>query len=628
MRAILPRLRGLPHFDIARARWSAVLIWCGLVAAAGAPAWAQARTGRIVFVLDQESARFAPLVAAAEKEIRGFFRPGAIDFAPVLTGDGTAASVATLLAQAYRDPSVSVVVTLGAVGLPSAGPRGAAAEPAIAASVIDAPGSSPAAERRQRRPQPHLRGSVVSGGEHHRGLPPADPVPEAGDRAGPGPARRDPSARAPAPPRWCARRERGRDRARRGRRRCDPRRAAGRHRRGLPHSAARDVGGRERAPHRRAHARRLPTLSYLADPDIRLGALASYEPPENWRRRARRVAVDLQRIIAGEDAGTLPVRLVSAPRLTLNLATARADRLLSRLEPPHRCRAGRRGLGRSGRYAGAGARRCAAPREANLDLAAADLEVASGRQDVRLARSNLLPQVESQIGETFTRERNGRGEPGPAAGAPARRRPHALGSALLASRPGPATARSGVFSASREAERDQLRLDVVLDAATAYLDVLRARTLGGRAAVQPVPHPLQSRGGPAPRKRRQREPGRHLSLAGRGGQRAARPDRGRGAGPGGIARAQAHPESPAGPAARPTAGCAGEPALLAQDSTRARVVRRSGAVCRADGVPGGRGVPALARAGRGPRRPSRRSAGSAPRPAGPSGCPPSISRAG
>ena len=30
---------------------------------------------------------------------------------------------------------------------------------------------------------------------------------------------------------------------------------------------------------------------------------------------------------------------------------------------------------------------------------------------------------------------------------------------------------------AREAERDQVRLDVVLDAATAYLDVLRARTL-------------------------------------------------------------------------------------------------------------------------------------------------------
>ena len=71
------------------------------------------------------------------------------------------------------------------------------------------------------------------------------------------------------------------------------------------------------------NARRLPTLSYTADPDVRLGALASYEPSENWQRRARRVAVNLQRILAGDDAGTLPVRLVSAPRLTLNLATAR-----------------------------------------------------------------------------------------------------------------------------------------------------------------------------------------------------------------------------------------------------------------------------------------------------------------
>jgi hypothetical protein len=35
------------------------------------------------------------------------------------------------------------------------------------------------------------------------------------------------------------------------------------------------------------NARRLPTLSHLAD-DVPVGALASYEPPEHWLRRARR----------------------------------------------------------------------------------------------------------------------------------------------------------------------------------------------------------------------------------------------------------------------------------------------------------------------------------------------------
>src|SRR5512134_533038 len=42
-------------------------------------------------------------------------------------------------------------------------------------------------------------------------------------------------------------------------------------------------------------ARRLPTLSHMAE-DVPAGALASYEPPEHWLRRARRVAVNLQRI--------------------------------------------------------------------------------------------------------------------------------------------------------------------------------------------------------------------------------------------------------------------------------------------------------------------------------------------
>src|SRR4029453_17025627 len=41
---------------------------------------------------------------------------------------------------------------------------------------------------------------------------------------------------------------------------------------------------------------------------------------------------------------------------------------------------------------------------ANLDLKAANLEVESGAQDVRIARSNLLPTVESRFGGTVTRE--------------------------------------------------------------------------------------------------------------------------------------------------------------------------------------------------------------------------------
>jgi outer membrane protein TolC len=223
------------------------------------------------------------------------------------------------------------------------------------------------------------------------------------------------------------------------------------------------------------NARRLPTLAHTADPDIRLGALASYEPPENWQRRARRVAVDLQRILAGEDAGTLPVQLVSAPRLTLNVATARAigfspgRSLLTDAEL-----AGVDSAGPADTLSLAEAMRSAV--RSNLDLAAANLDVASGSQNVRLARSNLLPRIETQLNETFTREQTAAASLGQQ---PERLLDGAVSLALplYAEDAWAAYGSEQRLQRARESQRDQTRLDVVLTAAEAYLNVLQARTL-------------------------------------------------------------------------------------------------------------------------------------------------------
>jgi len=207
---------------------------------------------------------------------------------------------------------------------------------------------------------------------------------------------------------------------------------------------------------------------------VRAGALASYEPPESWLGRARRIAVDLQRILAGEDAGTLPVRLVSAPRLTLNLATARRIGFspgLSLLTDAELV--GTDSAGPADTLTLAGTMRAAA--ESNLDLAASDLDVVSGAQDVRLARSSLLPQLESEIGGTFTREATATASLG--------RQPQRLldggvtfSVPLYSEQSWAGYASERRLQRGREAERDQLRLDVVLDAADAYLAVLQART--------------------------------------------------------------------------------------------------------------------------------------------------------
>jgi outer membrane protein len=442
------------------------------------PLAAQARPARVAVVLDRDIPRFQPLVTAFQDEVRGFFRPGEITLLPPVAGDGTAAGIAATVNQALQDSSVNIVVTLGSIGSHLLARAGSPPKPAIAAIVIDAtwqdiPERNGASGVRNLAyvDQSYPVGSTLA--DFHRLIPfrklavlldrdQVEAIPQL--EAGAAGLVRAAGAEAVI--------------VRAGGSSQEILEALPKDVDAVYLTPLSDMSDEELA---RLLAglthRRLPTLSYLADPDVRAGALASYEPPENWQRRARRVAVDLQRILAGEDAGTLPVRLVSATRLTLNLATARRIGfspgwgVLTEAELVAVDSAGP-----ADTLVLADAMRGAA--ETNLDLAAARLDAASGRQNVRLARSNLLPQIESQIGETFTRE-------GTAAASLGQQPERQLNGGITFSMPLYADeAWAGYGSEQRlqqgrEALRDQVRLDVVQDAATAYLTVLRARTLSG-----------------------------------------------------------------------------------------------------------------------------------------------------
>ena len=440
------------------------------------PLMAQGRPTRVVFLLDRESSRFQPLIEATQREIREFFRSGEIELLPSRAGDGTMAGVGALLDRTLQDSSVSVVITLGPVGSHLLARAGTPRKPAIAGIIIDASWQGipyhdgvSGVRRLTYVDQSYPVGNTLA--DFHRLIPfkklalvldrdLVHAIPQLRQRAG-----------------ELVKQFAGTDAV------IVP--AADRSDRvlaAIPSDAdavyLTPLPGMDEAEYVRLLSgitrRKLPTLSYIADPDIRLGALASYEPPENWQRRARRMAVDLQRILAGDDAGTLPVQLVSAPRLTLNLATARAIgfspgwSLLTDAEL-----VGADSTGPADTLTLAETMRRA--EAANLDLAAADLEVASGREDVHLARANLLPQVESRLTQTYTRE-------GTAAASLGQQPQRQLDGGLTFSLPLYAeNAWAGYGSQQRlqrgrEADRDRLRLDVVLDAAEAYLTVLRART--------------------------------------------------------------------------------------------------------------------------------------------------------
>jgi outer membrane protein TolC/ABC-type uncharacterized transport system substrate-binding protein len=459
-------------------RRNSILTCSATLACLATPLAGQAREARVAVILDVDSPRFQPLVDAFQTEVGGFFRSGEITLLPPVAGDGTAAGVARVLNQALQDSSISVVVTLGSIGSHLLARSENLPKPAIASSVIDA--SWQAIPQREGASgvrnlayveQSYDVGSTLA--DFHRMIPfkklavllDKDLI-EAIPQLEQGAAGLVRKAGAEAVIVRASNRAEQILQA-------IPAGVDAVYVTPVPSMSDAELTALLAG----LNQRRLPTLSILAEPDVQAGALASYEPPENWQRRARRVAVDLQRILAGEDAGTLPVQLVSAPRLTLNLATARQIgfspgwSILTEAEL-----VGADSAGPPDTLTLSSAMRGAA--ETNLDVAAARLEAAAGRENVRLARSTLLPQVGGQIGETFTRE-------GTAAASLGQQPERLLDGGISLSMPlYSEDAWSGYGSErrlqqAREAQRDQVRLDVVLDAGAAYLAVLQARTLAG-----------------------------------------------------------------------------------------------------------------------------------------------------
>lgn len=220
--------------------------------------------------------------------------------------------------------------------------------------------------------------------------------------------------------------------------------------------------------------KRLPSFSLWGRSEVRKGLLAGLALDRDFTRTARRTALNLHRIVMGEPGSEIPVDFQQSERLTFNVETARAIgvrrswEILTEAELISQPRdTAERVLSLA-----------AVVREAetaNLDLRAADRTVAAGVQLVREARAPLLPQLDVTGRETVIdrdRAESSFGAQGQSQVA------GSLGfSQLIYSEP----ARAGYaiekqLQLSREGERAQLRLDVVLEAAQAYLDVLRAKT--------------------------------------------------------------------------------------------------------------------------------------------------------
>jgi outer membrane protein TolC/ABC-type uncharacterized transport system substrate-binding protein len=221
--------------------------------------------------------------------------------------------------------------------------------------------------------------------------------------------------------------------------------------------------------------RRLPTFSSMGGADLDAGMFASAGDPEFLPRLTRRVALNAQRILLGEEAGSLPVDFAPRQRLVINMETARAIDVSPRWEVLNEAELlhpeveeGVRRLSLKG-----------AVEEAlvvNLGLAVRRRLLSAGEQDVALARSLLWPQIDlSAIGSQIDDDRAAA-----SFGSQAERTASSSVSLTQLLYSDAAIGNAAVqeyLQQSREYEFESLRLDVALEAATTYLNLMRARAL-------------------------------------------------------------------------------------------------------------------------------------------------------
>jgi outer membrane protein TolC len=220
--------------------------------------------------------------------------------------------------------------------------------------------------------------------------------------------------------------------------------------------------------------RRLPSFARLDEREVERGFLATSTTAAFFDRLARRLALSVQSVLLEQDAGELSTDFTVPAQLTINMETARAigtyppwevvtESVLLNERPQEVVRTWNLGD---------------AVREAvrvNLDLAARQRFVSGGESEVARARARLLPQMEvSSIGALIDEDR--------ASASFGQQSQRTLsGSARLTQLLFSESAWADYsiqrsLQESREYDRDVLALDISLAAATAYLNVLRAKT--------------------------------------------------------------------------------------------------------------------------------------------------------
>ncbi|MCF6256831.1 MAG: TolC family protein [Gammaproteobacteria bacterium] len=220
--------------------------------------------------------------------------------------------------------------------------------------------------------------------------------------------------------------------------------------------------------------KKLPSYSLLDAHLVEQGLLMAEAPATNWRRLARRNALNIHGVLHGELAENQPVTIESKRRLSINMATARAIGISPRFDILGKAVLFNEEKAPQGRTLSLAivAEEAVA---ANLDLRTATLELQARQGDVGQARAGLWPQLDARLGYSRLNDDSTT----VISGAAARQSTSAaltLTQLIYSDAVNANVEIQGYLQNNRVALKRQLELDIIQEAVITYLNLLKAQT--------------------------------------------------------------------------------------------------------------------------------------------------------
>ncbi len=220
--------------------------------------------------------------------------------------------------------------------------------------------------------------------------------------------------------------------------------------------------------------RKLPSFSFVGTTPVERGMLAAQVPDSDWERLARRNALNIQAVLLGERAGDQPVFFSRKRQLTINMATARAIGLSPRFDVLSESVLLNEDVLSKGVKWSLSDVALEAVR-ANLDIQASLAGVAAGSEQVNETRSTLFPQLNAssditQLDDGSVNVRSGFAAERSASAA------IGLNQIIYSEATRAAVDVQEATQAARESSHRAVELDIVQEATTGFLNVLKAQT--------------------------------------------------------------------------------------------------------------------------------------------------------